>query len=135
MDDGATTYVDPMAYQKIVGATFAKAEHLPLVTIGNRSWNKWQLGRIGCPHPGAAVRVNRVIKALRIRTVEEFLERAADFGRFKDLGVTSYWTVLALARDCGADIDMVHHSDKSFHAVHRSALKLQEGRRYSRRRA
>ena len=128
------TIVDPMAYQRIVGLTFASAEHRPLVTIGKRTWNKWQLGRIGCPHPSAAVRVNRVLQQLRIKTVSEFLQRAHDFGRYKDLGVTSYWTVLALARDCGADIDQVHNDDRSFGAVHRSALKVEAGGVNKRRR-
>lgn len=128
------TYVDALAYQKIVGATFAKAEHRPLVTIGKRSWDKWQLGRIGCPHPGAAVRVQRVITALGIKSIPEFLAHASDFGRYKDLGVTSYWTVLALAQDCGADIEHVHGSDQSFSSIHTKALKNGAVRAHTRRR-
>ncbi len=119
----ADTVVDPMAHQKIVGATFAKAEHHPLVVIGKKQWNKWQLGRIGCPHPSAAVRVNRMIQQLGIKTPAEFLQRAHEFGGFKGLGVTCYWTALALAHDLGGDIDSVHADDHSFHSVHRRALK------------
>jgi hypothetical protein len=120
------TVVDPSDHQKIVGATFAKHDHLPLVVIGDRSWNRWQLGRIGCPHPVAAMRVNRVIKTLGIKTVREFLDRASEFGRFKDLGVTSYWTVLALAADCGRSIEEVHGEEQSFYAMHKAALKALE---------
>lgn len=132
------TVVDPMAHQKIVGATFAKAEHFPLVVIGSRTWNRWQLGRIGCPHPSAAVKVNRMIQSEGIKSPADFIARAREFGGFKGLGVTCYWTVLALARDCGADIDDVHGEDRSFHAVHTAALKRDEGvtkaRRSKRRR-
>jgi hypothetical protein len=124
-DDERHSLVDPEAHQKIVGSTFARAEHKAIVTIGKRSWSKWDLGRIGCPHPSAAVRVQRLITALDIRTPAQFLERAHEFGKFKDLGVVSYWTVLALARDLGGDIEEVHGEDVSFHAIHNRALKAQ----------
>lgn len=134
-----TTPVDPNAYQKIVGATFGKAEHRPLVVIGNRTWSRWDLGRIGCPHPSAAVRVQQVIQQLDIRTVKQFLDQAQSFGRYRNLGVTSYWTVLALARDLGGDIEEVHGQDVSFQSVHARALKdgtngkVRKGRRRARR--
>jgi hypothetical protein len=115
--------VDPTAYQKIVGATFARAEHKPLVTIGSRAWSKYDLGRLGCPHPAAATRVARLIQQLEIRTATDFLNRAHEFGGYKTVGVTCYWLVLALARDLGGDIDTVHNSDHSFHAIHAKALK------------
>jgi hypothetical protein len=120
--------VDPSAYQKIVGATFAKAEHRALITIGKRAWSKWDLGRIGCPHPSAAIRVQRLIQQLEIRTEKQFLDQAHEFGRYRTLGVTSYWTVLALARDLGADIETVHGEPVSFHAIHTRALKAENGR-------
>lgn len=128
--------IDPTAYQKIVGSTFTKTEHRPIVTIGNKSWSKWDLGRIGCPHPSAAVRVQQVIQQLEIRTTKQFLEQAHEFGRYRNLGVTSYWTVLALARDLGADIETVHGQDVSFFSVHRKAMKAEgsNGRRRTRRR-
>jgi hypothetical protein len=106
--------------------TFSRAEHKAIVTIGRRSWSKWDLGRIGCPHPSAAVRVQRLISALDIKTPAQFIERAHEFGKFKDLGVVSYWTVLALARDLGGDIEAVHGEDVSFHAIHTRALKAQQ---------
>ena len=129
--------IDPSAYQKIVGATFVKTEHRAIVSIGKRSWSKWDLGRIGCPHPSAAVRVQQVIQQLDIRTEKQFLDHAHEFGRYRNLGVTSYWTVLALARDLGADIEAVHGEEVSFHAIHRRALKTgaANGRARKRRRA
>lgn len=118
--------VDPQAYTKILGSTFSKAEHRALITIGNRSWSKWDLGRLGCPHPAAATRVSRLIRQLEIRTVKEFLDRAHEFGGYKSLGVTCYWTVLALAKDLGAEIEAVHGSDQSFHTIHSNALKAEQ---------
>jgi hypothetical protein len=126
---------DPTAYQKIVGATFGKAEHRPLIVIGNRSWSKWDLGRIGCPHPSAAMRIQQVIQQLNISTAKQFLEQAHEFGRYRNLGVTSYWTVLALARDLGADIEAVHGQDVSFHSIHRKAMKNGQIRGIKRKRA
>lgn len=128
------TAVDPQAYTKILGSTFGKAEHRSLITIGNRSWSKWELGRIGCPHPAAAVRVARMIAQLEIRTTKDFLSRAHEFGGFKGQGVTCYWTVLALARDLGAEIEAVHGDARSFHAIHTKALKADNPKQLRRRR-
>jgi hypothetical protein len=126
--------LDPRAYQKIVGSTFGNAEHRPLITVGNRSWSKWDLGRLGCPHPAAATRVARMIAQLEITTAKQFIERAHEFGGFKQMGVTCYWTVLAIARDLGAEIDTVHGDARSFHAIHRKALLADTDNRKQRRR-
>ena len=118
--------VDPQAYTQILGSTFSKAEHRSLITIGNRSWSKWELGRLGCPHPAAATRVARMIVQLDITTTKEFLARAHEFGGFKGMGVTTYWTVLALAKDLGAEIEAVHGDNRSFHTIHSKALKAEQ---------
>lgn len=121
--------LDPQAYQRIVGATFAKAEHRTVITIGNKTWSRYELGRLGCPHPAAASRVAQLLARLGIRTRDEFLDRAHEFGGFKSIGVTCYWVVLALARDLGADIETVHDSDRSFAVIHRHALHRKPTRR------
>lgn len=115
--------VDPQSYAGILGSTFAKHDHQPLITVGNRSWTRWQLGRLGCPHPAAAVRIQRIIKTLRIQTPAEFVERASEFGKFESIGVTCYWVVLALVADLGGDIEKAHGEERSFQAVHTGALK------------
>jgi hypothetical protein len=105
------------------------------VTIGARSWSKWDLGRIGCPHPAAATRVARMIAQLRIRTAKDFFARAHEFGGFKSMGVTCYWTVLALARDLGADIEVIHGDHRTFATIHRKALTRDTPKRRRRRAA
>jgi hypothetical protein len=116
--------IDPRAYQQIVGATFAKHDHRPLIVIGDRQWNRWELGRLGAPHPAAAERVNRVIKTLQIRSTSEFLAQAHAFTEYKDFGVTSYWVVLALIHDLGERVETFHGKDNpSFAAMHRHAMK------------
>ena len=127
MADTALPSGDPATYQKIVGATFAKAEHRPLIVIGKRSWSKLDLGRILCPHPMAARRVQQAIQQLDIKTPAQFIDRAHEFGRLKSLGITAYWCVLALCRDLGADIEEVHGEDRSFNTIHTKALKQESG--------
>ena len=120
----ATRAIDPRAYQQIVGATFANYDHRPLIVIGNRQWNRWHLGRLGCPHAAAAARVNRIIKTLDIKTTKEFIALAPTFREYKDVGVTSYWVVLALLHDLGEDIEEAHGEDNpSFATMHKNALK------------
>jgi hypothetical protein len=125
---------DPTSYQKIVGATFCKSEHRALIVIGKKSWSKLDLGRIYCPHPMAARRVQMAIQQLGITTPAQFIARAHEFGRLKHLGVTAYWTVLALCRDLGADIETVHGEQRSFHSIHTKALKRDAAPTTTRRR-
>jgi hypothetical protein len=124
--------VDPRAYQQIVGSTFANHDHRPLITIGPRSWDRWQLGRLGCPHPVAALRVNRVIKTLQINSPAEFIKLAPVFGTYKEIGVTSYWVVLALLHDLGENIEDAHGDNPTFHTMHRKAM-LKDAKRSSRK--
>lgn len=120
------TTLDPLAYSGILGSTFANHDHQPLITIGSRSWTRWQLGRLGCPHPAAATRIQRVLETLQIKTPAEFVKRASEFGRFEKVGVTCYWVVLALVADCGGDIETAHGEEKSFGAVHSAALRAMQ---------
>ena len=45
--------VNPADYVNIVGQSFVKHERQPLLTIGNRHWDRWRLGQLGVPHPVA----------------------------------------------------------------------------------
>ena len=121
--------IDPLAYQSIVGASFATHDHRPLIVIGNRQWDRWQLGRLGCPHPSAAVRVQRVLKTLRITTVEGFVNAVPQFAAYRDIGVTSYWVVLALLHDLGRNVNDAHGDNPTFNTMHHRALKKDSKRR------
>lgn len=115
--------IDPDDYTGIVGRTFAKHDRLPLLVIGPHAWNRWTLGRIGCPHPAAAATLNRVIQQLKITTIGELADRAQEIGTFKGCGVTAYWTVLAILRDTGYDVHKVHHEDVTYHTVKARATR------------
>ena len=115
--------IDPGDYTGIVGQTFAKHERQPLLVIGKHQWNRWTLGRLGCPHPVAAATVNRIIQQLNISTVGELADRAQEIGTFKGCGVTAYWTVLAILRDAGYDVHKVHHETVTYHTVKQRAVR------------
>lgn len=124
--NGSSATFDPRVYQSIFGSTFANKDHEALITIGTRQWTKWQLGRIGCPHPSAAVAVQRTIATMRIKTPAELVERASEFGRYAGLGVTAYAVVMALVADCGGDIAAAHGEEVSFGAMHSRALRAMQ---------
>ncbi len=115
--------IDPADYTRIVGQTFAKHERLPLLVIGKHQWNRWTLGRLGCPHPVAAATLNRIIQQLKITTLSELADRAQEVGTFKGAGVTAYWTVLAILRDAGFDVVKVHHENVTYDTVKQRALR------------
>jgi hypothetical protein len=126
--------VDPGEYVRIVGQTFIKHERAPLLVIGSHQWNRWSLGRLGCPHPMAAARLNRIVQQLGITSLSELADRAHEIGAFTGIGVTAYWTVLAILREAGYDVVAVHHENVSFSSLKRRALKDQPRKRRRRHR-
>lgn len=127
--------VDPADYVPIVGSTFAKHDHTPLLVIGGRSWDRWQLGRLGCPHPAAAAALNRVLQELRITSIAGLARQVHEIGRYKGLGVTAYWLVLALLRSDGYDVKEVHGVDVTYNTLKLRARKALKERRRKPRRA
>lgn len=124
--NGTPPTFDARTYQRIFGATFADASHRALITIGTRTWTKWQLGRLGCPHPAAAAAVQRALDTMRITTPAQLIERAPEFGKYARLGVTAYAVVMALVLDCGGDVEQAHGDEASFHAIHARALRAMQ---------
>lgn len=120
--------VDPGDYAAVVGASFIKHERQPMLAFGRYAWNRWSLGRLGCPHPMAAASLNRVINQLGITTMAGLAERAHDIGAFKGLGVTAYWTMLAILREAGFDVEQVHHEPVTY-----STLKIRARRAAAKR--
>lgn len=118
-----STSVDPSEYTTILGSTFVKREHTPLLQIGSLAWDRWALGRLGCAHPVAALRLNRVVQELRIRTIEGLAREIHTIGNYKGLGVTAYWTVLAILREQGFDPDAVHGESVTFSTLKTRAIK------------
>jgi len=115
--------IDPTDYTRIVGQTFAKHERLPLLVIGKHQWNRWTLGQLGCPHPVAAATLNRIVQQLQITTLMELAERAQEIGTYKGCGVTAYWTVLAILRDAGYNINKVHGENVTYDTVKHRARR------------
>lgn len=126
--------VDPADYARIVGSTFVKREQAPLLVIGGQYWTRWTLGRLGCPHPMAAANLNRVVQQMKITSLEDLADRAQEIGMFKGLGVTAYWTVLAILRDAGFNVDKVHGEDVSYATVKHRAIREEQGAKRQRRR-
>jgi hypothetical protein len=120
------TPIDPDEHIRVIGKTFARHERLPLLVIGNRVWNRWDLGRMGCPHPVAAATLNRVIDQLKIRTLEELADRAQEIGTYKGCGITAYWTVLAILRSAGYKVNDIHHVDVTYDTVKKRAIREQQ---------
>lgn len=115
--------IDPQSYIKIVGSTFVKKEHVPLLQIGTLTWDRWQLGKLGIPHPAAAVKLNRVIQELRIRSLDALAKEATTIGNYKGLGVTCYYTILAILEQAGYDPDKVHGESTTYLSVKHRALR------------
>ena len=85
----------------IFGQHFANRNLAPVVVCGSRSWNKYDLGAIGCPHLLAAHTVDRVLKQLGARSLEDVVDRFSpeDFVRVKGFRVTAFYALICLLDD------------------------------------
>jgi hypothetical protein len=128
-------HVDPADYASIVGKTFVTHEHAAILRIGAQTWTRYTLGRLGCPHPIAASRLNKVVQQLDISSLSDLATRAQEIGTYEGCGVTAYWTVLAILREAGFKVEEVHGQDVTFHTMQARERKLsQQARRPSHRR-
>lgn len=121
--------VDPGDYVGIVGESFLAHERRPLLSIGTRTWSRWSLGNLGCPHPMAATALNRVVQELGITSMAGLAARATDIGKYKGLGVTAYWVVLAILREAGFDVEAVHGQDVTYQTMKQRARAVEEAQR------
>ena len=127
--------VDPGDHVGIVGQTFVKHERQALLQIGDRTWTRWSLGRLGVPHPVAAANLNRVVQQMKITSLSDLADRAQEIGTFKGLGVTAYWTVLAILKEAGYDVAKVHGADVTYASVKQRAIREEQRTAPKRRRA
>jgi len=127
-------FINPTDYAHIVGQTFAKREHQPVLTIGSHHWDRWMLGRLGCPHPVAASNLNRIIQQLEITSLAELATRIHEVGTFKGMGHTAYWTCLSILREGGWEPNAVHDSPVTFSALKARALKAERQQQQAQRR-
>jgi hypothetical protein len=117
---------DPTHLTAILGTTFAKHEHIPILTIGEWHYDRWALGRLGCPHAMAASRLHRVCQELRIRTLEGLAREIHTIGAYKGLGVTAYYIALAILAEHGFDPVEVHNDPVTFATLKTRATKTQK---------
>ena len=100
--------LDVAAYQPILGSTFVKASQRPILVIGDRSWSRYDLARLGAPHPAAAATLHRLVQQLGIAKLADLPSYLAEIGLYKGVGITAYWVALALLRSAGHDPAKLH---------------------------
>lgn len=104
----------PEKWVGILGQSYATREHVPVLTIGKRTWDRWHLGRLGCPHPVAAASLNRVVTELRISSLASLAEQLHTIGLFKGIGTTAYALALAVLQEGGFNLVEVHGEDVTY---------------------
>jgi hypothetical protein len=119
---------NPLDYVGILGKTFVTNEHGTLLEIGPQKYTRWTLGRLGCPHPMAAIKLNRVCRELGVRTLAQLAKAAPQIGKYKGLGVTVYWIVLAILDEAGYDPVTVHGDEVTYSTMKSRAMKAEKGK-------
>jgi hypothetical protein len=74
----------------------------------------------------AAAALNRVVQQLDIRTLADLAANVHRIGNYKGLGVTAYWTVLAILREAGYDVAQVHEEPVTYLTMKARARRVQQ---------
>jgi hypothetical protein len=115
--------LDPSDFIPILGSTWVKQERQPLLQIGNQTFDRQELASYGCTHMTAALKLNRIIQELRIRSFDSLAKQIHEVGTFRGVGATTYFVILALLRAYGYQPDKLHGESVTFHTVKSRAIK------------
>ena len=117
------TAINPTDLIPILGTNWVKRERLPLLQIGNQTFDRLELAAFGCTHPTAALKLNRIIQELRIRSLDSLAKQIHEVGNFRGVGATTYFVILALLRAYGYAIEKVHGDTVTFFTLKSRAMK------------
>lgn len=124
----------PSDYPAIFGQNFATRNTVPIIVIGRRSYTKYDLGRLGCPHTNAAHNLHRVLQQLGAKSLEDVVTRFSpeDFVGIKGFRTTGFYALTCLLRDAQLPVKGFY---KAKITVDTLADKARAVRRRHRRRA
>ena len=92
--------LDPSEFTPILGASWVKKERLPLLQIGSQTFDRLELAAFGCTHPTAALKLNRIVQDMRIRSLDSLANQIHEIGNYRGVGATTYFVILSLLRHC-----------------------------------
>ena len=119
-------FVTPEQWQPILGATFVKKGRQPVLEIGGKTWNQYQLGQMGAAHPSAARHLNGVIQQLEIKSMKDLAAKLPGIAALKGTGATTVFVVMALLANQGIDAESAYGADVTVSAL-KARIKKRKG--------
>lgn len=97
---------NPEDFPQIFGRDFVKRNGQNIIELGGRTYTKYKLGQIGCPHTNAARELARAFKELHVDRLEEVPLRYSpeDFVKLPNFGITAFYALTCLLRDARLDV-------------------------------
>ena len=115
--------LDPSEFTPILGASWVKKERLPLLQIGSQTFDRLELAAFGCTHPTAALKLNRIVQDMRIRSLDSLANQIHEIGNYRGVGATTYFVILSLLRAYGYKAEKVHGDTVTFFTLKSRAMK------------
>lgn len=115
--------LNPTDLIPILGTTWVTREQVPLLQVGNQSFDRIEFARMGCTHIPAVLKLNRIVQELRIRTLKGLAEQIHEIGNFRGVGMTTYFVALALLRSYGYQLNVLHPDSVTFSTLKTRAKK------------
>ena len=100
----------PRSFASILGTTFVNASSRPILKIGSKAWNRYDLARLGVPHLHAARHLDGVVQQLRIRTLTDLRDQTDAIAGLAGTGPTTLYVVLAILNDAGIPPARAYHA-------------------------
>ena len=97
---------------QIVGQNFINRNNAVVLSLGERKYDKYQLGAIGVPHIQSARELDRAIKQLNIKDIRELALKHSpeDFVELKGFGVTAMYALICVLKDAQIPLSRFYKS-------------------------
>lgn len=112
--------MNPQDYPQIFGQHFAASANRPIVQVGHRSYTRYDLGRMGCPHIHAARALDTILKQLGVSSLEDLVKHYSPehFVGIKGFGITTFYVLTCILTDARFRL-------KDFYTAKTTVLSLQ----------
>jgi len=118
--------VTPDRYGTILGATFLKQHSGPILKIGAKTWTRYELGALGCPHLFAARLLDGVVQQMKITSVKQLASVTDEIALLEGVGATVLYLILAICDQANIGADSCYHENVTLQSLktrRRNSLK------------
>jgi hypothetical protein len=125
----------PQDYPGIFGKHFTTENSVPIIVIGDKSYTKYDLGRIGCPHTIAAKTLHRTLQQLGAKDLKDVAARFSptSFVGVKGFRETAFYALTCLLDDANISVKKFYKEKVTIGTLAARARKPKKKKKWKRK--